>query len=182
MLRNAGCPFEGWFEERGLLVPPELTDDDWQRVEACFPVPRKKTRIVPPRVAFEASLYKVRHGLQWKDLPEEVLQGHRPNSVYQRVLGYLKDGSWGAAVRALGDYEGTPVPPLYVLPDLDITGAFDPALATLPESPMTCDDGDTTCEGAAERKSSNSWRIQGSSTPTTARSCAPCSAPPRTAA
>ncbi|WP_237409615.1 hypothetical protein, partial [Streptomyces sp. M2CJ-2] len=40
MLRNAGCPFEGWFEERGLLVPPELTDDDWQRVEACFPVPK----------------------------------------------------------------------------------------------------------------------------------------------
>ncbi|MFC9543085.1 recombinase family protein [Streptomyces sp. NPDC056956] len=182
MLRNAGCPFEGWFEERGLLVPPELTDDDWQRVEACFPVPKKKTRIVPPRVAFEASLYKVRHGLQWKNLPEEVLQGHRPNSVYQRVLGYLKDGSWGAAVRALGDYEGTPMPPLYVLPDLDITGTFDPALATLPESPMTCDDDDTTCEGAAERKSSSSWPTRASSTATTGRSCAPCSAPPTTAA
>ncbi|GAA3388803.1 recombinase family protein [Streptomyces roseoviridis] len=181
MVRNAGCPFEGWLEERGQLVPPELTDDEWQRVAACFPVPKKKTRIVPPRVAFEASLYKVRHGLQWKDLPEEVLQGHRPTSIYQRALGYLKDGSWGAAVRALGDYEGTSLPPLYVLPDLDITGSFDPALATLPEPTVSCDDDETTCEGVAERKSSSSWPTPASSTATTAGSCGPCSAAPPTA-
>ncbi|MGA5215071.1 recombinase family protein [Streptomyces cinereoruber] len=181
MVRNAGCPFEGWFQEREMLVPPQLTDDDWRRIEGCFPAPKKKTRIVPPRVAFEASLYKVRHGVQWKDLPEEVLQGHRPNSIYQRVLGYLKDGAWEAAVRALGDYHGTPVPPLYVLPDLDISGTFDPDLTTLPEPGLTCDDGQATCDGAAERTSSSSWPTPASSTATTARSCAPCSAPPRTA-
>ncbi|MER5813719.1 recombinase family protein [Streptomyces californicus] len=181
VLRNPGCPFEGWFEEHGMLVPPQLTDDDWRRIEGCFPIPKKRTRIVPPRVAFEASLYKVRHGVQWKDLPQEVLQGHRLQGVYQRVLTYLKDGAWEAAMHALGDYEGTPVPPLYVLPDLDISGTFDPTLVTLPKPLLGCEDDETTCEGVAERISSCSWPTPASSTATTAGSCAPCNGPPETA-
>ncbi|WP_330299396.1 recombinase family protein [Streptomyces sp. NBC_00503] len=127
-VRAAGCLFEAWFNERQRAVPRPLTDDQWAALASCFPVPRKRSRVVPPRVAFEAALYKVRHGIRWDALPVGVLQGQRPQGVYQRALGYLKDGYWQRAVDALGDYEGTAVPPLYVLPDIDITCTFDASL------------------------------------------------------
>lgn len=127
-VRAAGCLFEAWFNERQRAVPRPLTDDQWAALASCFPVPRKRSRVVPPRVAFEAALYKVRHGIQWDALPVGVLQGQRPQGVYQRALGYLKDGYWQRAVDALGDYEGTAVPPLYVLPDIDITCTLDAIL------------------------------------------------------
>ncbi|MEU2134588.1 recombinase family protein [Streptomyces sp. NPDC018352] len=180
-LRNAGCPFEAWFQKYTRMVPPTLTDEQWASVEDLFPRPKKQSRIVPPRLAFEASLYKVRHGLMWKDLPEHVTQGQRPQSLYQRALEYLKTGAWERAVCVLGDYDGTPVPPLYGLPDLYITGTFDPRLG----SPTKCDvtGGDTTTsEGAPAHVSNCSWRTRASSTATTARSCAPCNGPPTTAA
>ncbi|MFD4941308.1 recombinase family protein [Streptomyces sp. NPDC058409] len=127
-VRASGCPFEAWFNEHQRAVPPPLTDDQWGRVAPCFPAPLKKSRVVPPRVAFEASLYKARHGLKWDALPEQVLQGQRARSLYQRALGYLHGGQWQRAVCALGDYQGTLVPPLYVLPDIDITCTFDATL------------------------------------------------------
>ncbi|MFZ3560832.1 recombinase family protein [Streptomyces sp. BH055] len=200
-LRNKGCPFEGWFLEYKQLVPPPLTDEQWQMVEHHLPSPKKRTRVVPPRVAFEASLYKVRHGLMWKDLPVQVTQGLRPQSIYQRALEYLKTGVWEQAVRSLGAYAGTPVPPLYALPDLHITGAFDPQTCTPPDGTVcsqhagpgdddesdepgdtACACDDTTNGGARVHVSSSSWRTRACSTPTTGRSCGRCSGPVRTAA
>ncbi|MGW6864627.1 recombinase family protein [Streptomyces sp. NPDC054901] len=132
-VRAAGCLFEAWFNERQRAVPRPLTDDQWAALASCFPVPRKRSRVVPPRVAFEAALYKVRHGIQWDALPVRVLQGQRVQGVYQRALSYLRDGCWQRAVDALGDYEGTAVPPLYVLPDIDISFTFDPISMTSPK-------------------------------------------------
>ncbi|WP_123531234.1 transposase [Streptomyces sp. 840.1] len=179
-LRNAGCPFEAWFQKHTRTVPPTLTDEQWTSVEDLFPRPKRQSRIVPPRLAFEASLHEVRHGLMWKDLPEHVIQGQRPQSLYQRALEYLKTGAWERAVCALGDYGGTPVPPFYGLPDLHITGIFDPRLG----GPANCDAAGrdaTTFEGAPAHISSCSWPAPASSTATTARSCAPCSGPSPTA-
>ncbi|WP_327412641.1 transposase [Streptomyces sp. NBC_01233] len=76
-LRSGGCLFESWFAREGRLVPPQLAEDQWSQVEHLFPQPKKQSRVVPPRLAFEASLYKVRHGLMWKDLPSAVTQGQR---------------------------------------------------------------------------------------------------------
>ncbi|MFJ9847886.1 recombinase family protein [Streptomyces sp. NPDC101150] len=185
-LRNRGCPFEAWFSDNQRLVPPPLTDEQWSGIEIHFPRPKKKSRVVPPRVAFEASLHKVRQGLQWKDLPESVTQGQSPRAIYQRALAYLKTGAWGRAVRALGDYAGTSVPPLYKLPDLHITGTFDPRLCTPPEplgnEPGTEGAGDqTTRGGTAARFSSCSPPIRACSTATTARSCGRCNGPRATA-
>ncbi|MFJ3905462.1 transposase [Streptomyces sp. NPDC090025] len=120
-VRGAGCPFEAWFDEHHRAVPPPLTDEQWAEPASCLPPPRKKSRVVPPRVAFEASLYKVRHGIQWKTLPERVLKGQRAQSVHQRALGYFHRGHWQRAVCVLGDYQDTAAPPRYVLPDIDIT-------------------------------------------------------------
>ncbi|MGW3661341.1 transposase [Streptomyces sp. NPDC005151] len=161
-------------------MPPVLTDEQWACVEDLFPRPKKQSRIVPPRLAFEASLYKVRHGLMWKDLPEHVTQGQRPQSLYQRALEYLTTGVWERAVCALGEHDGTLVPPLYGLPDLDITGTFDPRLSSPPRRDVV--DGNVTMpEGALAHVSSCSWRTPVSSTATTARSCAPCNGPQGTA-
>ncbi|MDF6045968.1 recombinase family protein [Streptomyces sp. JH14] len=180
-LRSAGCPFETWFERSGRLVPPPLTDTQWEKIEALFPIPKKKSRIVPPRLAFEASLYKVRHGLMWKALPEHVTQGQRPQSLYQRALDHLKAGVWERAICALGDgYDGTSVPPRYGLPDLHITGTFDPRLGAPPQRARRGADV-AMSEGAATHVSSCSWPTPGSSTATTGRSCAPCRGPPATA-
>ncbi|MEW1719918.1 recombinase family protein [Streptomyces sp. NPDC093109] len=179
-LRSGGCPFESWFDREGLLVPPQLTEDQWSRVEGLFPRPKKQSRVVPPRLAFEASLYKVRHGLMWKDLPDEVTQGQRPQALYQRALGYLKSGVWESAVLALDASGGTPVPPLYVLPDLHITGTFDPRLSGPTRRAVASEDVKTP-EGAPTHVSSSSWRIPASSTATTARSCGLCRPPRPTA-
>ncbi|WP_341483745.1 transposase [Streptomyces endophytica] len=185
-LRNKGCPFEAWFSDNQRLVPPPLTDEQWSHIEIHFPRPKKQSRVVPPRVAFEASLHKVRHGLPWTDLPESITQGQRPQAIYQRALAYLKMGAWEKAVDALGDYAGTPVPPLYKLPDLHITGTFDPRLCTPPEPlgkefDTTGVGRQTTRGGTAARFSSSSPPTRASSTATTGRSCAPCSAAPTTA-
>ncbi|MEV4561974.1 transposase [Kitasatospora sp. NPDC049285] len=175
-LRRDGCLFETWFEEHGLLVPSALTEEQWDRIAGLFPVLRTGPKVVPPRMAFEASLYKARTGLAWKDLPGSVTGGHRHQTVYQRALMQLKSGAWEQAVRALGSYEGTPVPPTYALPDLHITASFDPRLTSLPR---TAGDGESSVaeEGAERSFSSCSWPTPASSTPTTARSCAPCSGP-----
>ncbi|MER6091329.1 recombinase family protein [Streptomyces bluensis] len=169
-IRPGGCPFEAWFTTHNMLVPAPLTDEQWNRVAHHFPQPKKATRVVQPRVAFEASLMKVRNGMQWKDLPESF---GRHRSVYQRALNYLQTGVWAQALTALGDYEGTPVPPLYHLPDFKITGSFDARLTG----------GDLNADGYPDAQTpSSSWPTRASSTATTVRSCAPCSAPPRTAA
>ncbi|MFD6076262.1 recombinase family protein [Streptomyces hydrogenans] len=131
-VRSGGCPFEAWFADCHRTVPPPLSDEQWAELASCFPQPRKRSRVVPPRVAFEASLYKVRHGLQWDALPESVLQGQRSRSVYQRALKYLHDGCWQRAVCALGDYEGTALPPLYFLPDIEVTCALEPSWMNAP--------------------------------------------------
>ncbi|WP_234363644.1 transposase [Streptomyces sp. TN58] len=179
-LRGGSCAFEEWFHREGRLVPPQLTEDQWAQVEALFPRPKKQTRVVPPRVAFEASLYKARHGLMWKDLPDEITLGHRPQSLYQKALGYLKTGVWERAVLALGECAGSPVPPLYGLPDLHITGTFDPRLSGPPRGGVTSEDA-AGPEGAPALASNCSWPTRASSTATTGRSCAPCSAAPPTA-
>ncbi|WP_161789720.1 recombinase family protein [Phaeacidiphilus oryzae] len=168
-LRPAGCPFEEWFRSRDALVPPPLSDEQWRRVEGCFPAPRKARGVIQPRVAFEASLMKVRDGLQWTDLPTSF---GRQLSVYQRALTYFHDGEWEQAVRALGDCGGTPVPRRYVLPGFKITGSFDMRLRR---------ESTNTCEGPGQHVSSSSPRTPGSSSPTTGRSCGRCSGPPGTA-
>ncbi|MFJ7589840.1 recombinase family protein [Streptomyces sp. NPDC097617] len=179
-LRSGGCLFESWFDGRRHLVPPPLTDDRWSQVEDLFPKPKKLSRVVPPRLAFEASLHKVRNGVMWKDLPDQVTQGHRPQGLYQRALDYLKTGVWESAVLALGERDGTAVPPLYGLPDLHITGTFDPRLSG-PTRRGVGDGAVGTHEGAPTSVSSCSWPTPVSSTATTGRSCARCSAAPPTA-
>ncbi|SEM78582.1 recombinase family protein [Streptacidiphilus jiangxiensis] len=176
-LRRTGCPFETWFEDRDLLVPPALTEERWSSIAGLFPVLRVGPTVVPPRLAFEASLYKARTGLAWKDLPDAITEGRRPHSVYQRALMQMKSGAWEQAVRALGSYEGTPVPPTYALPDLHITASFDPRLSSLPRA---ASDGESSVTGeGAERSFSNClWHTPAYFLVTTAASCGPCSALP----
>ncbi|WP_233415918.1 recombinase family protein [Streptomyces sp. N35] len=170
-IRPGGCPFENWFTEQGKLVPPPLTDEQWSRAALEIPAPKAQTRrTTQPRTAFEASLMKVRDGMQWKDLPASF---GRPHSVYQRALDYFEQGVWQKAVLALGDYDGTPVPPLYHLPDFKITGSFDARLMCHDTNTQGC-----TCD----QISSCSRRTPGSSSATTGRSCGRCSGPRPTAA
>lgn len=112
-LRNAGRRFETWFDDHERLVPPALTDEQWACVEDLFPRPKKQSRIVPPRLAFEASLHKVSARPDVEGPPAARHPRAAPQGLYQRALEYLNTGVWERAVCALGDYDGTPAPPLY---------------------------------------------------------------------
>ncbi len=168
-LRPAGCPFEEWFTSRGQLVPPPLSDEQWARMEHLFPELRKDPRNIPPRRAVEGALTKVRNGIQWKELPSSF---GKYLGIYQKALSYMNDGRWEGVMKTLGDYDGTPVPPRYVMPDFKITGSFDTRLSG---------DGCNAGEGIGDQIPNCSLPTPASSSVTTARSCGRCRRPPPTA-
>jgi transposase len=145
-VRAAGCPFEEWLAEEKRMVPSPLSDEQWEKIRHLFPEPKKRGRTADPRQVFEGSLYKLREGVSWRHIPEGAFP--KWHTVYQRALTWFNDGCWKAAVEALGDYAGTPVPPLYRLPDFKLTASFDPRLD------MQADQvGLTACEGASQQAS-----------------------------
>ena len=49
-----------------------LTDEQWERIEPCFPTPKRRGRPpTPARVAFEAMLWIMKTAAPWRDLPAE---------------------------------------------------------------------------------------------------------------
>ncbi|QER85718.1 transposase [Streptomyces tendae] len=121
------CSMRDWFTGRGRLVPDELTDEAWARVEPivkAWEPPSHRCR--PGRVMLDAMFYKARTGCLWEELPERfgLWKG-----IHSRYKTWRNCGVWDEVMAALPD-EGQPVwtPPL--VPPLRVEGRVDPRVFT----------------------------------------------------
>lgn len=127
-VRPAGCPFEAWFEDRGLTIPDRITDEHWEKIKYLFPEPKLRGRAVDRRLVMDGALHKLRMGTLWNELPAEDYG--RWQTIYNNANQWLKSGAWADAIAGLGEYKGTPLSPAYKLPSMDVTIDFDPRLST----------------------------------------------------
>ncbi len=77
-----------------------LTDEMWARIEPSLP-PLKGTMgktMKPHRPLVEGSIFRLRAGLVWRDLPAEF-GPWRP--VWERHARFSKDGTWDKVLLAL---------------------------------------------------------------------------------
>ncbi|NEC70392.1 recombinase family protein [Streptomyces rochei] len=121
------CSMRDWFTAAQRLVPDELTDEAWARVEPivkAWEPPSHKCR--PGRVMLDAMFYKARTGCLWEELPERfgLWKG-----IHSRYKTWRNCGVWDEVMAALPD-EGQPVwtPPL--VPPLRVEGRVDPRVFT----------------------------------------------------
>jgi transposase len=75
---------------------------------------------------FEAILWKLRTAARWSDLE---VSGNHWSAVRRRAESWRTSGAWEAAMEALKDSGGVPVPPLMVLPPMEVWGSIDPRFA-----------------------------------------------------
>ncbi|GAA3180933.1 recombinase family protein [Streptomyces virens] len=121
------CSMRDWFTAAQRLVPDELTDEAWARVEPivkAWEPPSHRCR--PGRVMLDAMFYKARTGCLWEELPERfgLWKG-----IHSRYKTWRNCGVWDEIMAALPD-EGQPVwtPPL--VPPLRVEGRVDPRVFT----------------------------------------------------
>jgi transposase len=113
------------FSPGGTVVPGgdmakiqswEVSDAFWQRVEPLIPVPgRHPEKIykrkpgggrkpIPSRTIFEAILYVLRTGCQWKALPKERFGS--PSAIHTHFMHWMQAGFFVALWRAgLAEYD-----------------------------------------------------------------------------
>ncbi len=80
----------------------DLTDAQWQLVEALLPPPkpRGRRRTVDARQVINAILYLLRTGCQWRNLPHDFPPWGTVHSYYWR---WGRDGVWQRVHDALRD-------------------------------------------------------------------------------
>ena len=77
-----------------------LTDEMWARIESLLP-PLKGAMgrpMAPPRTLVEESIFRLRSGLAWRDLPAEFGPWQ---TVWKRYAKFSKDGTWDKVLLAL---------------------------------------------------------------------------------
>ncbi|WP_181786108.1 recombinase family protein [Streptomyces phytophilus] len=119
------CSLRQWFIDNDRLVPDELTDEQWARVEPivqAWEPPHHK--LMPGRLVVDALLHKARTGDRWFELPPRFGKG---SSIHCRFKKWLADGTWSAIMRELPD-SGRPVWSANLLPPLQVEGKVDPRL------------------------------------------------------
>jgi transposase len=98
----------------------EVTDDFWKRVEPLIPVRQRLSNQVyarkagggrkpkDPRLVFEAIVYVLRTGCQWKALPAERFGS--ASAIHARFLQWEKEGLfltlWKSGLAEYDDLEG----------------------------------------------------------------------------
>lgn len=130
-------PLTEWHRETGTLVPLKISDEEWGTVDAILPDSRQNW--TPKREVFDAITWKLRTSSRWSDVQ---VSGNSWSAVRRRAEAWRTSGSWQAAMEALNDSGGVPVPPLMVLPPMEVTGSIDPKFAALELE--TCE-GDGDC-------------------------------------
>ncbi|MEI5525719.1 hypothetical protein WB401_38065 [Streptomyces brasiliscabiei] len=117
-------PITEWHRETGVTVPVEVTDSMWKQVREILSGNRQWKE---PRGGFEVMLEKLRGPRTWNDYNgSERIGGRSYGALYRRVTHWFESGEYERALDALSPYEGVPVPPAYVLPPMEVTGAIDP--------------------------------------------------------
>jgi transposase len=77
-----------------------LSDEMWARIEPVLP-PLKGVMgrpMTPHRLLVEGSIYRLRAGLAWRDLPAEFGPWQ---TVWKRHARFCKDGTWDKVLLAL---------------------------------------------------------------------------------
>ncbi|MFE7313786.1 recombinase family protein [Streptomyces sp. NPDC057555] len=119
-------PLTEWHRETGTLIPLSITDGDWARIDGLLPESRQAR--TPKREMFDAILWKLRTAARWNEIE---VSGNSWTAVRRRAEAWRTDGRWVAAMEALEGCGGVPVPPLLVLPPMEVTGSIDPKFAAL---------------------------------------------------
>jgi transposase len=88
----------------------ELIDDDlWKAILLWLPPERKGVRGGPPRISNRAALsgilFVLRHGLRWRDLPQELGYGSGV-TCWRRVRQWQAMGVWAGVHRTLLNWLG----------------------------------------------------------------------------
>src|ERR671933_2029052 len=92
------------------MATAESVDDDlWRAMVLWLPPERKDVRGGPPRVSNRAALagilFVLRHGLRWRDLPQELGYGSGV-TCWRRLRQWQAAGGWAAAHRTLPNWLG----------------------------------------------------------------------------
>ncbi|OAH13855.1 transposon gamma-delta resolvase [Streptomyces jeddahensis] len=109
-------PLTEWHRETDALVPFKISDEEWGRVDALLPDSRQNW--TPKREMFDAITWKLRTAARWSDVK---VSGNSWSAVRRRVEAWRTSGAWQAAMEALKGSGGVPVPPLMVLPPMEVT-------------------------------------------------------------
>ncbi|MER7835440.1 recombinase family protein [Streptomyces sp. NPDC096040] len=132
-------PLAEWHRETGTLVPLKISDEEWATVDPLLPDFRQNR--TPKREMFVAILWKLRTAARWNEVE---VSGNAWNAVRRRAEGWRTSGAWEAAMEALKGSGGVSVPPLMVLPPMEVTGSIDPKFAALDLEALEL------CEGAGD--------------------------------
>ncbi|MGW2919494.1 recombinase family protein [Streptomyces angustmyceticus] len=119
-------PLTEWHRETGTLIPLDIADEDWARIDELLPESRQQR--TPKREVFGAILWKLRTAARWNEVE---VSGNSWTAVRRRAEVWRTEGHWEAAMRLLKDCGGVPVPPLLVLPPMEVTGSIDPKFAAV---------------------------------------------------
>jgi DNA invertase Pin-like site-specific DNA recombinase len=130
-------PLTEWHRETGTPVPLKISDQEWETADAMLPDSRQNW--TPKREMFEAILWKLRTAVRWSEVE---VSGNSWSAVRRRAETWRTSGSWQAAMEALKGSRGVPVPPLMVLPPMEVTGSIDPKFAALELETLETREGD----------------------------------------
>lgn len=148
-------PLAEWHRETGTLVPLKISDEEWEAADAVLPDPRQNW--TPKREMFEAILWKLRTAARWNEVQ---ISGNSWSAARRRAEVWRISGAWEAAMEALKGVGGIPVPPLIVLPPMEVWGTIDPRFAALELE--TCEgDGDCCNQNHTHAHSSPRWSFSG---------------------
>ncbi|WP_307624219.1 recombinase family protein [Streptomyces sp. V3I7] len=154
-------PLTEWHRETGTLVPLKISDGEWARVDAVLPDFRQTG--TPKREMFEAILWKLRTAAGWSDVR---MSGNSWGAARRRAEAWRTSGAWEAAMEALKRCGGVPVPPLMVLPPMEVWGSIDPRFTALELE---------ACESEGDGCNQNHTHAQSSGS--SSRSCSWCCSP-----
>lgn len=98
----------------------EVSDSFWERVEPLIPKPQRDPNMtykrkpgggrkpMPPRRIFEAIMYVLRTGCQWKALPKEIYGS--PSAIHAHFMRWMEAGFfltlWRAGLAEYDEMEG----------------------------------------------------------------------------
>ncbi|OIJ91142.1 recombinase family protein [Streptomyces colonosanans] len=147
-------PLAEWHRVTGTLVPLKISDEGWETVDVLLPASRQKR--TPKREMFDAITWKLRTAARWTDV---TVSGNSWGAVRRRADAWRTSGAWEAAMEALKGAGGVPVPPLMVLPPMEVTGSIDPKFAALKlETLEICEGGGECCnQNHTHAQASRRW-------------------------
>ncbi|MFG3252471.1 recombinase family protein [Streptomyces sp. NPDC048172] len=119
-------PLAEWHRETNTPVPLPVTDEQWEAIDALLPTSRQQG--ASNRDMFDAITWKLRTAARWTEVE---VSGNSWHAVRRRAEAWRTSGAWQAAIEALAVSDGAPVPPLMILPPMEVTGSVDPQFAAL---------------------------------------------------